>query len=100
GLVVAILFCFMNGEVQSEILKRVCRRRPYNHYLRYYRSARCISRTKLSVDRAQSAYMTTLKFFQQEQQTTPTKILRTLNQRNLLQHNVHEMYDPAIFNGT
>ncbi|CAC5414917.1 PTHR1 [Mytilus coruscus] len=55
GLVVAILFCFMNGEVQSEILKRVCRRRPYNHYLRYYRSARLASQEQNSCsDRAQS----------------------------------------------
>lgn len=41
--------------MQSEILKRVCRRRPYNHYLRYYRSARLASQEPNSCsDRAQS----------------------------------------------
>ncbi|XP_069114608.1 secretin receptor-like [Argopecten irradians] len=39
GLVVAILFCFMNGEVQMELLKRICRKRAYIHYQRYYRAS-------------------------------------------------------------
>lgn len=41
--------------MQSEILKRVCRRRPYNHYLRYYRSNRLASQEQNSCsERAQS----------------------------------------------
>ncbi|XP_061193687.1 secretin receptor-like [Saccostrea echinata] len=54
GLLVAILFCFMNNEVQMEIMKRLCNRGPYYRYRRYYRhssqggSLRCICQNKNS----------------------------------------------------
>eukprot|EP00105_Crassostrea_gigas_P043262 XP_019927410.1 PREDICTED: secretin receptor isoform X2 [Crassostrea gigas] len=52
GLLVAILFCFMNNEVQMEIMKRLCNRGPYYRYRRYYRhssqggSFRCVCQTR------------------------------------------------------
>ncbi|XP_056008386.1 secretin receptor-like isoform X2 [Ostrea edulis] len=39
GLLVATLFCFMNNEVQMEIMKRLCNRGPYYRYRQYYRQS-------------------------------------------------------------
>uniref|UniRef100_A0A8C0JAC5 Vasoactive intestinal polypeptide receptor 1 n=1 Tax=Chelonoidis abingdonii TaxID=106734 RepID=A0A8C0JAC5_CHEAB len=70
GFVVALLYCFLNGEVQAELKKRL-RKWQYQEYLSFTRKPRCMSRENSPVN-----YVTQLSLLEKISPQRKTSLYR------------------------